>query len=129
MKKIIMLGLALSILLSAQLSYKCNTAFADPFIKIDYGETSFNHSLYWLVDKGSIRKSGTAANPQFFVYAGKESSFAVFCERKYYFAQKDGNWKYCYESWTGKGVYKGKSSWHYVSSDKLANDILYIVLN
>lgn len=36
---------------------------------------------------------------------------------------------YTHDTWTGKGAFNKGIFWNRVSSSKLANDVLYIVLN
>ena len=99
---------------------------AAPFVKLDYGETNGHIHYFWTVDQGSI--SSHNGDPT--VEVSKDDDYANMGYRKYYFSRtSNGDWMYCYEEWTGKGARKPDSSWYLVSDNRLANDILYIVLN
>lgn len=101
-------------------------AEAAPIINIDYsGDT------YWAVDKGSVNGNGAPSAPIHVWVEQKEGDSEVntISARYYSFVQENGNWKFRYYGYTGKGGKIPYTRWRNVSGDQLANDILYIALN
>lgn len=129
MKKVFVGLLAAFILIGAQFVGGTNVVSAHPNIKLDYGESYMGDSVYWWVDKGSLIAGGTVSHPTLRIMVTKESDREVFLGRKYTFTERNGVWKYYYEAWNGKGTYLGNTTWHDVSGDQLANDILYIAIS
>lgn len=99
---------------------------ASPHTTIDYGEYrdgKFHH--WWSVDIGSIAH----INDETQVHVSLENEH--YCEetRIYRFKYNKDHWIYTHDTWTGKGAFNKGIFWNRVSSSKLANDVLYIVLN
>ncbi|MDD7057333.1 MAG: hypothetical protein PUI26_11100 [Selenomonadaceae bacterium] len=117
----ILLGLSLSI--SGQMLVT-NSTFADPCIKLDYGQ-----SYYWLVDKGTLSTYGKISQPCLCIRAYRETPYCSEGYRNYRFTQVNGVWKFCYDGYTGKTQYIPAGNWEPVAGNQLANDILYIATN
>lgn len=100
---------------------------ASPWIDLNYDGA---HS-YWSVDKGSVYGRGTSSSPLQIhsEHIDDRGGGNAIGTRYYSFKQENGVWKFRYYGYTGKGGKIPYTSWRRVSSDQLANDILYIALN
>lgn len=95
---------------------------AAPLVSLGYGEHSYDS---WYVDIGSIMRDGAETT----VHVSLDSEHSEDEYRIYHFNSANG-WKYYYDAWTGNGSRKkGGNRWSSVSSNQLANDILYVVQN
>lgn len=129
MKNLVICLLTGLVLIGAQVIGGSSIVFASPCIRLDYGEMVGHTHVFWCVDKGSIAQKGSIEHPVWNVTVEKDDENASWGTRIYYFTQKNGIWKYRYESWSGKGGYNGFTKWYKVSDNQLSNDILYIILN
>lgn len=102
------------------------TISAAPYIQIDYNSSN---GTYWAVDKGSVTGIGTPQSPYSINAEWIDRWENCIGTRFFDFKQENGVWKYRYHGYTGKGGKIPYTNWSRVSSNKLANDILYIVLN
>ena len=106
-------------------------AQAYPGTRIDYGETSYNIPCFWYVDFATLEKSGTGDNPQIKVTVSLDTEHYCILERHYQFVKQDGRWVFKWQVPVG-GKHEASDSgptWQAVPSERLANDVLYIVLN
>lgn len=98
---------------------------AASYVTIDYGEYRGHIHHWWDVDINSIRHNGNETT----VEVGLDNANDEEEERTYHFKYSGDYWLYMYDTWTGKGDFIKGRSWNRVSSDRLANDVLYIVNN
>lgn len=97
-------------------------------VKLDYGQkTSAGYHYFWYVETNTIKRwDSHQAN----VMVSQENENANMGYRRYFFREKKGVWEYKYDEWTGKGTEQfGSPYWKKTSKSRLANDVLYIVLN
>lgn len=104
------------------------SAYAAPFIKLDYGEKMGKSHVWWSVDKGSLTAAGKMTNPILKIRATLCDEYCDMDERYYSFSHdNNGEWVYRWDGWTGKHApISSGGSWKRVKGDRLANDILYI---
>lgn len=129
MKKLFVFFFAGLMMLCIQVAVPVSTAEAAPLIKIaDCGNVD-GWPAAWYVDKGSYRIGGTTTNPKLRVTVYKDNEKANIEVREYQFVKRDGQWIYYYQSWNGKGYQLRDVGWKPVSSNKMANDVLYVILH
>lgn len=104
-------------------------AFAEPFIKLDYGQKMGKIPVWWMADKGSVRIAGTIAKPEFRIRATLCNEHYDMDERHYRFTQRNGEWIYWWDGWTGKHESISSHNWNTVKGNRLANDLLYIAIH
>ena len=129
MKKLFVFLFAGLMMLCIQVAVPVSTAEAAPLIKIaDCGNVD-GWPAAWYVDKGSYVIGGAITNPKLRVNIYKENENENIEARKYQFTKRNGQWVYYYQSWDGKGRQLRDVGWKPVSSNKMANDVLYVILN
>lgn len=130
MKKV---AVMLAVLLCSAMTYvnMPSEAQAYPGVRIDYGETYHNVHRFWYVDLATLRKTGTSDNLLIKVDVSLETEQYQILVRQYQFIKQNGIWVF---KWTVPmgGKHNASDSgpvWQNVSNERLANDVLYIVLN
>lgn len=105
--------------------------WAYPGVRIDYGETTHNVPCSWYVDFATLEKSGTNDNPMIKIMVSFGTEQYEILERHYQFIKQNGKWVFKWrEPFGGKHeVSDSGPVWQNVSSERLANDVLYIALN
>ena len=129
LKKLALCLGTISVLMGGIQAVNPTTTFAQPFVTIDYGEHQGNMHVWWSVDKGSAWVKGSPPKRTLCIHASLENGYNEVECRDYSFRQKDGQWYYQWNGFTGKHAPLSSGfGWKKVSKDKLANDILYIAL-
>lgn len=130
MKKV---AVMLAVLLCSAMTYvnMPSEAQAYPGVRIDYGETYHNVHRFWYVDLATLRKTGTSDNLLIKVDVSLETEQYQILVRQYQFIKQNGIWVF---KWTVPfgGKHNASDSgpvWQSVSNERLANDVLYVVLN
>lgn len=96
------------------------------YITLDYGEYDGGNHYYWVVNTRSIVVTDTNLLR---IDVAQKSDHGLLAGRKYYFQDNTShNWKFFYVE-TLPGTRMSQSKLKPVSSDKLANDVLYILLS